>query len=208
MQFIDLKAQYKHLEKEINSRIQNVLEHESTIMGPEVKEFEENLQEYLDIPHAISCANGTDALVLSLMALDIKPGDGVFCPTFTYFASGESIANVGATPIFVDSNLDTFNMCPIDLENKISKALSEDTVKPKAIMTVDLFGLPADYEAIKKIANEYNLKIIEDGAQGFGAQLTVKKHVLSGISPPQAFFQQNPWAVTVMAELFLLTMKI
>ena len=150
MQFIDLKAQYKHLEKEINSRIQNVLEHGKYIMGPEVKEFEENLQEYLDIPHAISCANGTDALSWSYGSR-YKAWRWCLLPNFTYFASGESIANVGATPIFVDSNLDTFNMCPIDLENKISKALSEDTVKPKAIMTVDLFGLPADYEAIKKI---------------------------------------------------------
>jgi dTDP-4-amino-4,6-dideoxygalactose transaminase len=172
MQFIDLQAQYKHLKTKIDKRIQDVLEHGKYIMGPEVKELEEKLAEYVGVKHAITCANGTDALTLSMMVLDIKAGDAVFCPTFTYFATAEAIAFANAIPVFVDSNEQTFNICPQDLEKQIQKVISEGKLMPKAIIAVDLFGLPANYPAIEKVANKYNLKLIEDAAQGFGGSIT------------------------------------
>ena len=169
MQFIDLAAQYQQLQTRIDQRIQNVLNHGQYIMGPEIKELEQNLAEYIGVKHAITCANGTDALTMALMALDIGEGDAVFVPTFTFFASAETIAFARATPVFVDSDADTFNICPKDLERKIQTVQSEGKLRLKAIMAVDLFGLPANFPAIRKIADRYELKIIEDSAQGFGS---------------------------------------
>lgn len=173
MQFIDLAAQYQHLKTRIDKRIQDVLDHGQYIMGPEVQELEEKLAEYVGVKHAITCANGTDALTLALMALDIGEGDAVFVPTFTFFASAEAVAYARATPIFVDSDEATFNICPIDLESRIQKVIAEGELNLKAIMAVDLFGLPANYPAIQKIAKKYNLKIIEDSAQGFGGEINI-----------------------------------
>ena len=119
MQFIDLKSQYNSLKAKIDQRIQNVLDHGKYIMGPEVQELEGKLADYVGVKHAITCANGTDALQLCMMALDIKAGDAVFCPTFTFFATAEVIAFAGATPVVVDSDVDTFNICPVDLETQI-----------------------------------------------------------------------------------------
>ncbi|MGB0937630.1 MAG: DegT/DnrJ/EryC1/StrS family aminotransferase [Colwellia sp.] len=172
MQFIDLAAQYQHLKEKIDARIQTVLDHGKYIMGPEVVELETNLAEYVGVKHCITCANGTDALTLAMMVLDIKEGDAVFCPTFTFFATAETIAFQKATPIFVDSDEATFNICPIDLEKQIKKVILEGKLKPKAIIAVDLFGLPANYPEIDKLAKKYNLKLIEDAAQGFGGSIT------------------------------------
>jgi dTDP-4-amino-4,6-dideoxygalactose transaminase len=172
MQFIDLAAQYQHLKAKIDARIQTVLDHGKYIMGPEVAELERNLAEYVGVKHCITCANGTDALTLAMMVLDIKEGDAVFCPTFTFFATAETIAFQKAMPIFVDSDEATFNICPIDLENQIINTISEGVLKPKAIIAVDLFGLPANYPEIEKLAKKYNLKLIEDAAQGFGGSIT------------------------------------
>jgi len=119
MQFIDLKAQYKAVKDRIDKRISDVLRHGKYILGPEVDELEQKLAHYVGVKHCITCANGTDALNLSLMALGITKGDGVLCPTFTFFATGESVAMQGAEPIFVDSDASTYNMCPVDLEKKI-----------------------------------------------------------------------------------------
>jgi dTDP-4-amino-4,6-dideoxygalactose transaminase len=174
MQFIDLAAQYKHLQTKIDARIKAVLEHGEYIMGPEVQELEERLSDYVGVKHAVTCANGTDALTLALMVLGVKEGDAVFCPTFTFFATAETIAFEKATPVFVDSNEATFNICPHDLEKQIKKVIAEGKLTPKAIIAVDLFGLPADYPAIQVIANKYDLKIIEDAAQGFGGSITDK----------------------------------
>ncbi|WP_298769007.1 DegT/DnrJ/EryC1/StrS aminotransferase family protein [uncultured Shewanella sp.] len=171
MQFIDLAAQYKHLQTKIDSRIKTVLEHGKYIMGPEVQELEQKLSDYVGVKHTITCANGTDALTLALMALGVTEGDAVFCPTFTFFATAETVAFEKATPVFVDSNKDTFNLCPQDLEKQIIKVISEGKLNPKAIIAVDLFGLPADYPALQCIADKYNLKIIEDAAQGFGGAI-------------------------------------
>jgi dTDP-4-amino-4,6-dideoxygalactose transaminase len=171
MQFIDLAAQYQHLKTKIDRRIQTVLEHGQYIMGPEVKELELELANFVGVKHAITCANGTDALTLSLMALKVGEGDAVFCPTFTFFATAETIAFENATPVFVDSNPDTFNICPQDLEKRILSVLAEGKLKPKAIIAVDLFGLPAEYEKLEALAKKYNLRLIEDAAQGFGGSI-------------------------------------
>ncbi|PKH99395.1 aminotransferase DegT, partial [Shewanella sp. 11B5] len=171
MQFIDLAAQYQHLKTKIDQRIQTVLDHGHYIMGPEVQELEQELANYVGVKHVITCANGTDALTLAMMVLDIKPGDAVFCPTFTFFATAEVIAYEGATPVFVDSDEATFNICPIDLEKRIQATIAEGNLTPKAIIAVDLFGLPANYPEIQKLADKYNLKLVEDAAQGFGGSI-------------------------------------
>lgn len=192
MQFIDLATQYQHLKTRIDKRIQNVLDHGKYIMGPEVQELEEKLAEYVGVKHAITCANGTDALTLALMALNIGKGDAVFVPTFTFFASAETVAYAGATPIFVDSDETTFNICPVDLEKKIRAVIEEGKLNLKAIMAVDLFGLPANYPELEKIADRYDLKIIEDSAQGFGGSINGKKAGGFGDIATTSFFPAKP----------------
>lgn len=192
MQFIDLKAQYQYLKDKIDARIHTVLDHGQYIMGPEVYELERQLAEFVGVKHAISCANGTDALQLALMALDIKEGDAVFCPTFTFFATAEAIAFMKATPVFVDSDPDTFNICPYDLEKRIEQTISEAKLKPKAIISVDLFGLPANYPALERIAEEYALKLIEDAAQGFGGEIQGKRAGSFGDIATTSFFPAKP----------------
>jgi len=172
MQFIDLQAQYHHLKTKIDKRIADVLNHGKYIMGPEVQELEQVLADYVGVKHVVTCANGTDALSLALMVLEIKEKDAVFCPTFTFFATAEVISFANATPVFVDSNEQTFNICPIDLEKQIQQVISEGKLTPKAIIAVDLFGLPANYAEIEVIAKKYDLKLIEDAAQGFGGSIT------------------------------------
>ncbi|BBN80399.1 aminotransferase DegT [Pseudoalteromonas sp. A25] len=192
MQFIDLAAQYQHLKTRIDNRIQEVLDHGQYIMGPEVQELESQLADYVGVKHAITCANGTDALTLSLMVLDVKEGDAVFCPTFTFFATAETIAYEGATPVFVDSNPDTFNICPIDLEKRIQAVIAQGKLTPKAIIAVDLFGLPADYPALEALAKKYDLKLIEDAAQGFGGEISGQRAGSFGDIATTSFFPAKP----------------
>ena len=192
MHFIDLEAQYKHLKDKIDARIHKVLDHGKYIMGPEVFELEEKLAEYVGVKHCITCANGTDALTLAMMVLNIKKGDAVFCPTFTFFATAETISFANATPIFVDSDEETFNICPIDLEKRINEVISEGILTPKAIIAVDLFGLPANYPEIEKIAEKYDLKLIEDAAQGFGGSINGKKAGSFGDLATTSFFPAKP----------------
>lgn len=192
MQFIDLAAQYQHLKTKINKRIQTVLDHGHYIMGPEVQELEDQLASYVGVKHAITCANGTDALTLAMMVIGIKEGDAVFCPTFTFFATAEVIAFEGATPVFVDSDEATFNICPIDLEKRIQATIAEGKLTPKAIIAVDLFGLPANYPEIKKIADKYNLKLVEDAAQGFGGEIDGKRAGSFGDIATTSFFPAKP----------------
>jgi len=197
MQFIDLQAQYQHLKTKIDKRIADVLNHGKYIMGPEVQELEEKLAKYIGVKHAITCANGTDALTLSLMVLGIKEGNAVFCPTFTFFATAEVVSFANATPVFVDSNEQTFNICAKDLEKQIQKVISEGKLKPKAIIAVDLFGLPANYPEIEVIAKKYDLKLIEDAAQGFGGSITdsqgiIKKAGSFGDIATTSFFPAKP----------------
>ena len=192
MQFIDLKAQYTFLQEKIDKRIRVVLDHGHYIMGPEVAELEERLADFVGVKHAVTCANGTDALTLAMMTLGVKEGDAVFCPTFTFFASAEVIAFSGAEPVFVDSDVDTFNICCSDLEDKIKAILSEGRLTPRAIIAVDLFGLPANYSVIQELAKKYNLKIIEDAAQGFGGSLHGKRAGSFGDLATTSFFPAKP----------------
>ncbi|MCF8475382.1 MAG: DegT/DnrJ/EryC1/StrS family aminotransferase [Emcibacter sp.] len=192
MQFIDLQAQYKHLKKRIDARIQTVLDHGKYIMGPEVQEFEEQLSPYVGVKHSIGVANGTDALQLALMALGVKQGDAVFVPTFTFFASAEAVPLLGATPVFVDIDEGTYNISPDSLQSVIETTLEEGKLTPKVIMAVDLFGLPADYNAIQKIADKYGLKILEDAAQGFGGSIDGKRAGSFGDIATTSFFPAKP----------------
>ncbi|KZZ40369.1 aminotransferase DegT, partial [Oleiphilus sp. HI0118] len=168
------------------------LDHGQYIMGPEVQQLEEHLADYVGAKHVLTCANGTDALQLALMALDVKPGDAVFCPTFTFFASAEAISFVGATPVFVDVDAATFNLCPNDLKAKIRAVEQEGKLHLKAIMAVDLFGLPADYPKLQSIAQQYGLKIIEDAAQGFGGSIDGRKACSFGDIATTSFFPAKP----------------
>jgi dTDP-4-amino-4,6-dideoxygalactose transaminase len=169
--FIDLAAQQKRIKPQIDAAIARVLAHGAYVMGPEVKAFETQLAAYAGIKHAVSCANGTDALALPLMAWDIGPGDAVFCPSFTFAATGEVIPWSGASPVFVDILPDTYNIDPERLRAAILAVIKAGELKPRAIIAVDLFGQPADYPAIQAIAREFDLKLIADSAQGFGCTL-------------------------------------
>jgi dTDP-4-amino-4,6-dideoxygalactose transaminase len=192
MQFIDLAAQYRHLKEKIDQRIHQVLDHGHYIMGPEVAELEAKLAEYVGVKHAITCANGTDALTLAMMVLKVKPGDAIFCPTFTFFATAEVIAYEGATPVFVDSDPDTFNLSPQDLEKQIQRVLAEGKLNLKAIIAVDLFGQPANYPELEAIANKYNMKLVEDAAQGFGGEINGKRAGSFGDIATTSFFPAKP----------------
>lgn len=192
MQFIDLQAQYRSIEDKINTRIKNVLEHGKYIMGPEVSELEEKLADYTGTKHCISCANGTDALQLALMAKGIGPGDAVFTTPFTFFATAEVIALAGATPVFVDIDPQTYNISPSCLEKEINRVKNEGKYQPKTIIAVDLFGLPADYPAIEAISNKHNLYLIEDGAQGFGGEINSRRACSFGDVATTSFFPAKP----------------
>lgn len=192
MQFRDLKKQYEVLKNDIDSAMIEVAGSSAFIMGKPVKELETELAEYVGVKHCISCANGTDALTLALKAWNIGKGDAVFVPDFTFFSSAEVISLEGATPVFVDVDKSTYNMDVTDLENKIAKTVAESNLVPKVILTVDLFGLPADYPNIQKIADTYNLFILEDGAQGFGGMIGEKRACSFGDISTTSFFPAKP----------------
>jgi dTDP-4-amino-4,6-dideoxygalactose transaminase len=190
--FIDLRKQYEHIKEDLGARIHKVMSSFAFIQGPEVKELEGLLAEYVGVPEVISCANGTDALSLPLLAYNLAPGDAVFCPTFTFIATSEVVSLRGATPIFVDVDPKTFNMDPEDLKKKIQKARADGEFIPKVIITVDLFGLPANYPAIEKIAEEFDLIVLEDAAQGFGGRIGQKKAGSFGKVSGTSFFPAKP----------------
>ncbi|MEG1640737.1 MAG: DegT/DnrJ/EryC1/StrS aminotransferase family protein, partial [Ruthenibacterium sp.] len=166
MEFRDLKAQYQHLKVEIDAAIQKVCANANYISGAEVKELEQSLADYVGVKHCITCANGTDALSLVLMSWNIGKGDAVLVPDFTFFASGETVAFEDATPIFVDVDRDTFNLDAVKLEEKIIEIKAKGEYNLKAVISVDLFGLPANYPQIEAVCKKYNLLLLEDGAQG------------------------------------------
>tara|TARA_B100000427_G_scaffold317970_1_gene314627 strand:- start:17890 stop:19014 length:1125 start_codon:yes stop_codon:yes gene_type:complete len=170
IEFINLKKQYDLLRKDIDRAIKNVLSHGKYILGPEVKEFESDLSNFLNVKHAITCANGTDALLLALMALDVKNKDAIFIPSFTFASTAEVIPYTNATPFFVDCDPDTFNMDITSLERTINFSRRQG-FEPSVIIPVDLFGLAADYKNIKELANRENIRIIGDSAQGFGSKI-------------------------------------
>lgn len=192
MQFRDLKKQYEVLKEDIDKNIEDVIDSSSFILGKQVKELEEKLANYVGRKYCVTCGNGTDALQLSLMAYDVKEGDAVFTSDFTYFASAGCASIIGATPILVDIDLDTFNISPIALEKAINKVIEEGKLRPRVIIPVDLFGLPANYDEILKIAKKYDLLVLEDGAQGFGGSLNNKKACSFGDISATSFFPAKP----------------
>lgn len=189
--FIDLQAQRRRLGPSVEAAIKRVLEHGAFIMGPEITELEAQLGRYAGVKHVLSCASGTDALVLPLMAKGIGAGDAVFCPAFTFAASAEAIVLVGGSPVFVDVDPVDFNMIPASLEAAIAEAEAKG-LTPRAVMPVDLFGQPADYPAIEAIAAKHGLWILADAAQSFGARLDNRRVGSIGDVAATSFFPAKP----------------
>lgn len=166
--FIDLKTQYQHMKDAIAERITGVLNHGRYIGGPEVTELEQNLAAFTGAKHVVACSSGTDALLMPLMAYDVGPGDAIFTTPFTFIATAEVVSLLGATPVFVDIDPRTFNMDPQALAEAVEEVTRAGKLRPRGIIPVDLFGLPADYDAINQVAEKHGLFVIEDTAQGLG----------------------------------------
>lgn len=192
MQFRDLKRQYHIISSEIDSAINDVINSSAFINGNQVRELEKELADYVGVKHCITCGNGTDALTLALMAWGIGKGDAVFVPDFTFFSSGECPAYVGATPVFVDVERNTYNIDPHKLEQAVKRILAEGKYIPRVVIAVDLFGLPADYSEIRQVCEKYNLLLLEDGAQGFGGEINGKKACSFGDISTTSFFPAKP----------------
>ncbi|MBW1722352.1 MAG: DegT/DnrJ/EryC1/StrS family aminotransferase [Deltaproteobacteria bacterium] len=211
MQFIDLAAQQAGIRKEIEERLKAVLDHGRYIMGPEIRELEEKLSAYVGVKHAIGCSSGTDALLMALMALGVGPGDAVFTSPFTFVATAEVVVLLGATPVFVDIDPITFNIDPVKLESAVRAVLANDPglyplprkldrsgkenhgqLTPRGIIPVDLFGLPADYDAINRVAEQHGLFVIQDAAQSFGAEYRGRKACSHGTIGGTSFFPAKP----------------
>lgn len=190
--FIDLKAQQARIKSEIDAGIQRVLAHGQYILGPETREFESQLTAFSGAEYALGCANGTDAILLPLMAWGIGPGDAVFCPSFTYCATAEAVAHLGATPVFVDIDRETYNMDAGSLSQAIADVKQKGDLKPRVVMSVDLFGQCADYERIAPIVREHSLKLIADSAQGFGSTLNGHHPVHWADIATTSFFPAKP----------------
>lgn len=192
MEFRDLKSQYEALKKDIDEGIQEVLTSGQFIGGPVVKKLEEDLARYVGRKHCISCGNGTDALFLVLKAWGIGKGDCVFVPDFTFFASAEVISAVGASPIFVDVDKDTFNISLDSLKLAFETVLQEGVLNPKAVISVDLFGLPADYKALEPFCQQRGLRLLEDSAQGFSGAIEDRRAGSFGDAATTSFFPAKP----------------
>lgn len=192
MQFRDLKRQYDFLKDAIDKAMEEVASSATYIGGKQVKQLETILADYVGVDFCISCANGTDALTLALKALGIGAGDAVFVPDFTFFSSAEVISLEGATPIFVDVDRHTYNISVEDLNRKIEAVNREGRLNAKCIITVDLFGLPADYDAVRALADRFGLYIIEDAAQGFGGCNAGRKACSMGDICTTSFFPAKP----------------
>ncbi|MGB6659242.1 MAG: DegT/DnrJ/EryC1/StrS aminotransferase family protein [Xanthobacteraceae bacterium] len=189
--FIDVAAQRRRLGHAVDDAVARVLAHCQFVNGPEVRAFESDLAAFCGARHAIGCASGTDALLLVLMAWEIKPGDAVICPSFTYHATAEMVALLGATPIIADVSPETFNLDSASCERGVATA-KRLGLTPRAIIPVDLFGLPADHEAITAIAKKYDLTILDDAAQGFGASYRGNKLGTFGTATATSFFPAKP----------------
>ncbi|HVY88305.1 MAG TPA: DegT/DnrJ/EryC1/StrS aminotransferase family protein [Hyphomonadaceae bacterium] len=192
MNFIDLQAQRQRIAPQIDAAIARVLTTCGFIMGPEVSGFEQALGKFAGAKHALSCANGTDALLLPLRAWGIGPGDAVFVPSFTFVASAEVVPLVGASPVFVDVLPGTYNMDPASLEAAIAQVKKDGKLKPRAVIAVDLFGQPADYPVIAKIARAHDLRLVADQAQGFGCTLNGKQPLEWADVATASFFPAKP----------------
>lgn len=192
MQFRDLKKQYEVLKPEIDAGIQTVIDSSAFILGKPVFQLEKELAAYVGRKHCITCGNGTDALVMSLKVHNVGRGDAVFVPDFTYIASASCASLVGATPIFIDIDLSTFNMDAKALEKAIERVKNEGKLTPKAVIPVDLFGLPAELNEIDIVAKKYGLKVVEDAAQGFGGSINGKRACSFGDISATSFFPAKP----------------
>ena len=207
MQFIDLGAQQNRIREKIEQNIRAVMNHGRYIMGPEVEELEDRLSHYIGIKHAIACSSGTDALLLALMAYDVGANHAVFTTPFTFISTAEVISMLGATPVFVDIDPGTYNIDPVRLDLAITALKKDDpsihplprfasaeplAVIPKAVIAVDLFGLPADYDRIHAVAQKHDLVVIEDAAQSFGAQYKGKKACSLAHVACTSFFAAKP----------------
>lgn len=189
--FVDLKAQQARIRERIDSAIARVLDHGQYIMGPEVAELEQRLAGFTGARHVISCASGTDALLIAMMALGLERGDAVVCPAFTFTATPEAAALLGATPVFVDVDEATFNIAVSGLESGLEAARLRG-LNPVGLIAADLFGLPADYQAIEEFAGRHGLWVIADAAQSFGAQLGTRKVGTFGTITTTSFFPAKP----------------
>lgn len=192
MQFRDLPKQYEVLKPEIDAAMVGVAASAHFISGPQVKELEKALAEYVGVKHCITCANGTDAITIAMRAWGVGEGDAVFVPDFTFFSSGECPADEGATPIYVDVDQRTYNLDSVKLEEAVKKVIAEGKYKAKAVVAVDLFGLPADYPAIKAVCEKYGLLLLEDAAQGFGGSINGKLACSFGDISTTSFFPAKP----------------
>lgn len=206
MEFIDLAAQQNRIRSNLEKNIQKVLDHGKYVMGPEIDEIENKLAEFVGVKHAISCGSGTDALLLALMAYDVGPGDAIFTTPFTFIATAEVISLIGAVPVFVDIDPETFNINPVELEKAIvavrdrnfsmyplpAYLSSQKEIRIKGIIPVDLFGLTADYDAINAIAEKYGMFVIEDAAQSFGAEYKNSKACSLADIACTSFFPAKP----------------
>ena len=192
MQFIDLKAQYRALKTEIDANIQAVLDSAQFIGGPQVKELEGKLAEFVGRKHCITCANGTDALQIAYMVAGVGEGDAVFCPDMTFIASTEPAKMFGAVSVFCDITPDTYTLCPESLERQIKAVLAEGKLTPKAVVAVDILGNPCDYDAIVPICEKYGLFLIEDAAQSFGASYKGRRACAFGHIATTSFFPAKP----------------
>ncbi len=193
MDFIDLKAQQQRIRPSLDKRIARVLDHGRYILGPEIDELEDKLAQYAGCAHCVTCASGTDALLMGLMALGAGPGDAVFVPSFTFVATAEVVVLAGAVPVFVDSAPDTFNISAEALRAAITEILSHKTdLRPAGIIAVDLFGQSADYDELSRIAQEHGLWLMEDAAQSFGANYQGKRTCSFGQAAATSFFPAKP----------------
>ncbi len=192
MQFIDLSAQYRALKTEIDANIQAVVDRAQFIGGPFVRELEERLAAFAGRKHCVSCANGTDALQAAYMALGVGPGDAVFCTDVTMAASAEPAKLLGAQMVFCDIDPRTYNISPESLERQIKVVLAEGRLTPKAVVAVDIFGNPCDYDAIVSVCERYNLPLVEDAAQSFGASYSGRRCGSFGRIATTSFFPAKP----------------
>lgn len=192
MNFRDLSKQYLVLKNDIDEAMLSVASSSKYIMGPQVKELEAQLAEYVGVKHCLTCANGTDALTLALKAWGVGEGDAVFVPDFTFFSSAEVVSLEGATPVFVDVSPDTFNISVESLRTAYDRVVSAGKLRPRVVVAVDLFGLPADYPSLRQFCDEYHLLILEDGAQGFGGSINGRRACSFGDISTTSFFPAKP----------------
>jgi dTDP-4-amino-4,6-dideoxygalactose transaminase len=190
--FIDLQAQRKRLGQPLEDAILKVVRSGAYVMGPEIAELEAALAAFGQAPHVLTCGSGTEALVLPLMAWGIGPGDAVFCPSFTFAATAEAMPLVGASPVFVDIDPETYNLDPASLEAAIEAVKAKGELTPRAVIAVDLFGQPADYPRIAEVARRHGLKLIADSAQGFGCTLAGRHPIHWADVATTSFFPAKP----------------